>query len=90
MNTTAASASVATLFSDHEQTQEELLRHTDIAMYQAKSAGRNTMRIFDPKMQDTINARAALQDELAQSAGEAAISFVLPNSGGQCRASIGG
>ncbi len=54
----------ATLFSDHEQTQEELLRHTDIAMYQAKSAGRNTMRIFDPKMQDTINARAALQDEL--------------------------
>lgn len=53
-----------TLFSDHEQTQEELLSHADIAMYQAKKAGRNTMRFFDPKMQDTINARAALQDEL--------------------------
>ena len=54
----------ATLFSDHQQTQEELLKQADIAMYQAKKGGRNTMRFFDPQMQDTINTRAALESEL--------------------------
>jgi len=52
------------LFSEHEQTQEELLRHADIAMYQAKKTGRNRLRFFDPQMQDTINARASMEDEL--------------------------
>ena len=33
-------------------------------MYQAKKAGRNTLRFFDHKMQDTINGRAALEGEL--------------------------
>jgi EAL domain-containing protein (putative c-di-GMP-specific phosphodiesterase class I) len=33
-------------------------------MYQAKKAGRNTLRFFDPQMQDTVNARAALESEL--------------------------
>jgi EAL domain-containing protein (putative c-di-GMP-specific phosphodiesterase class I) len=40
------------------------MKHADIAMYQAKKAGRNTLRFFDPKMQETINARAALEIEL--------------------------
>ncbi len=56
----------ATLFNDHKQGMEDLLRQADIAMYQAKKAGRNTLRFFDPKMQDTINARASLEEELRQ------------------------
>ncbi|MDO8350605.1 MAG: EAL domain-containing protein [Gallionella sp.] len=54
----------ATLFNNHERTLEDLMKQADIAMYQAKKAGRNTLRFFDPVMQDTINARATLESEL--------------------------
>lgn len=43
---------------------EDLLRQADIAMYQAKASGRNTLRFFDPQMQDVISARASMEIEL--------------------------
>lgn len=39
------------LFMQDDETMEELLKKADVAMYQAKSAGRNTARFFDPVMQ---------------------------------------
>ncbi len=54
----------ATLFNAHEQPLEELLKQADIAMYQAKQDGRNTLRFFDPLMQDKIDVRAALEGDL--------------------------
>ena len=54
----------ATLFLDHHQPMENLLKQADIAMYQAKKSGRNTLRFFDPIMQETISARSTLESEL--------------------------
>ena len=54
----------ATLFIDPKQPIENLLKQADIAMYQSKKAGRNTVRFFDPQMQENINARSAMENEL--------------------------
>lgn len=53
-----------TLFNNHEETQEELLKRADIAMYKAKESGRNTLKFFDPKMQTAVTARANLEWDL--------------------------
>jgi diguanylate cyclase (GGDEF)-like protein/PAS domain S-box-containing protein len=42
----------------------EVLKQADLAMYQAKAAGRNTVRFFDPEMQAVASANAALASDL--------------------------
>ena len=54
----------ATLFNDNLYTIEELMKQADIAMYQSKNSGRNTMSFFDPQMQDAVNSRASFEAAL--------------------------
>lgn len=50
----------ATSFSGDQSDVSELLKQADLAMYQAKSLGRNTLCYFDPDMQATVSANAAV------------------------------
>ncbi|WP_310449535.1 EAL domain-containing protein [Sulfuritalea sp.] len=54
------------LFADDQTTIDDLMKRADVAMYQAKDAGRNTLRFFDPEMQAVVGARLALEADLRQ------------------------
>ena len=52
------------LFGLVPMTFDELLQRADLAMYEAKAAGRNTLRFFAPSMQAAITQRTALEADL--------------------------
>lgn len=53
-----------TLFSSASNSSDDLVKHADIAMYQAKAAGRNAIRFYDPAMQSAITERALLERDI--------------------------
>jgi len=61
----SASIGVA-LFGNHHVPMDELLKRADQAMYQAKAAGRNTLRFFDAAIQQSLRRRSTLEAELRQ------------------------
>ncbi|NVM77163.1 diguanylate cyclase (GGDEF)-like protein/PAS domain S-box-containing protein [Duganella sp. SG902] len=52
------------LFGAGHHTINDLLRQADMAMYEAKAAGRATFRFFDPHMQVALDASATLEADL--------------------------
>ena len=54
------------LFIGHQLSIDELMKRADLAMYQSKAAGRNTLRFFDPQMQAAVSTRAALESDLRE------------------------
>lgn len=62
----SCSIGVALFCPEQQVTVDELLKRADLAMYEAKAAGRNTFRFFDPAMQALITKRAAMEEDLRQ------------------------
>lgn len=60
------SCSIGISLFDSGASVDDLLKHADTAMYEAKNAGRNTLRFFDPAMQSALEARVTLEADLHQ------------------------
>jgi len=55
------------MFRDHEIASDDILKHSDLAMYGAKKGGRNMLRFFDPAMQLELEHRTRLEADLRRS-----------------------
>ncbi len=53
-----------TAFNQHDNSIEDLLKQADLAMYQAKAAGRDSVCFFDPSMQLHATTQATLSVDL--------------------------
>jgi diguanylate cyclase (GGDEF)-like protein len=59
----SASAGVS-LYPDHGTEPAALMRNADLAMYQAKRAGRDTFRVFNTELSDSLGRRLEIEREL--------------------------
>lgn len=53
-----------TMFNYPLDSVDEMMKRADMAMYQSKASGRNTVCFFDPEMQAVIAARVSLEASL--------------------------
>ncbi|MFC4789173.1 MULTISPECIES: EAL domain-containing protein [Giesbergeria] len=62
-----ASAGIGIAVLDSRQLSvEAILKHADLALFQAKAQGRNNLRFFKPDMEVVVAARAALEADLRE------------------------
>lgn len=52
------------VFGENDDSQEDLIKYADIAMYQAKKSGRNIIKFFDQTMQHEITKRVSIETQL--------------------------
>ena len=72
----APSASVGITFSDlGYRSVDELLRDADLAMYEAKAAGRSRVVVFDRTMHERIADKLSLEADLRRAIGEGELSL---------------
>jgi diguanylate cyclase (GGDEF)-like protein/PAS domain S-box-containing protein len=73
-----ATASIGvTLYRDRSGGADTLFRQADLALYQAKDAGRNAIRFYSPTMQALVDERAKLEAGLRKALVEGEFLFHL-------------
>ncbi|MBI5722240.1 MAG: EAL domain-containing protein [Burkholderiales bacterium] len=71
-------ASIGLTFSDMAyRTVDEVLRDADLAMYEAKAAGRGRLALFDSSMHERIADKLALEADLRRAIGAGQLSVVF-------------
>ncbi|MDH4655518.1 MULTISPECIES: bifunctional diguanylate cyclase/phosphodiesterase [unclassified Pseudomonas] len=63
-NVTMTTSIGISLFPDDGETCEELLKHADLALYQAKSSGRNNLHFFSHHLKHKATFELQLEEEL--------------------------
>ncbi|UTH72975.1 EAL domain-containing protein [Chromobacterium sp. IIBBL 290-4] len=67
------------VYPDDSQNQEELYRHADAAMYQAKEEGRNRFRFFSSEIEEALLTRQALERHIRMGAEQGGfVAFYQP------------
>jgi len=59
-----ASASIGLAHIDRSQSEEDVLRQSDVALYAAKSAGRNGFAWFDKQLEQELTERLKLEEDI--------------------------
>ncbi|MFY8043274.1 MAG: putative bifunctional diguanylate cyclase/phosphodiesterase, partial [Rhodoferax sp.] len=75
------------VFMEAHESMDDLIKKADVAMYQAKSAGRNTVRFYDPVMQAAVVTHAQLEKDIRRGLekNEFALHYqVQVNAKGEC------
>ncbi|GGB40217.1 hypothetical protein GCM10011502_11930 [Oceanisphaera marina] len=52
------------LFKNTASPADEQIQHAEIAMHQAKASGRQSIRFFDPTMQEAVSTRLQLEEDI--------------------------
>ena len=63
---TYMAASIGIAFSQPGDDTEQLLRNADIAMYNAKAAGKARFVVFQPRMQEQLRERLRLEEDITR------------------------
>lgn len=90
MHNTSASIGIS-IFPEDGDTFETLLKHADVALYQAKDAGRNLFEFYDRRMSEASLQRMVLESSLRSALEERQLGMAIqPKVAGDSGRLVGG